>query len=121
MKCQTARLVEVCEADFNEKVLEAKDALLVVFLAHWSQPCRVLLSTLKGIVSRSGGKIRVAVVNADNSLLLSVSYEIQSIPTLICFSGGIERGRIIGTASEEAILSGFKPFLNPEQAPPSTQ
>jgi len=47
-------------------------------------------------------------INADDSLELSLAYEIQSIPTLIYFVDGKPRFRIVGTASKEAILAKLK-------------
>ena len=49
-------------------------------------------------------------VNADDSLDLSLLYDIQSVPTLVYFVGGDPRLRIVGTASKEAILAKLQPL-----------
>ena len=49
--------------------------------------------------------MKVVKVNADDSLDLSLWYEIQSVPTLIYFVEGKPCLRIVGTASKEAILN----------------
>ena len=44
-------------------------------------------------------------MTADDNPELSMLYEIQSIPTLLYFIGGVMRARIVGTASKEAVLA----------------
>jgi len=50
----------------------------------------------------------VVSVNADDSLDLSLSYDIQSIPTLLYFVEGKLRVQIVGTATKDAILGKLK-------------
>jgi len=50
----------------------------------------------------------VVSVNADDSLDLSLCYDIQSIPTLLYFVEGILRLQIVGTATKEAIIAKLK-------------
>ena len=49
-------------------------------------------------------------VNADDSIDLSLWYDIESVPTLICFVEGRPRWDIIGTANREAILEKLNLF-----------
>lgn len=112
MNLATVSLIEVCEANFEVEILKAKGPSVVLFWAPWSEPCRVLQAVMRDVISEpEAGKFRTASVNVDDNLLLSMWYTIQSIPTLICFIDGLERDRIIGTASKEAILARFRPYL----------
>lgn len=95
---------------FKTEVLESGQPVLVEFWTGWSQPCLVSDSVLQELARECVGKIKVVKINADESLELSVCYEIQSIPTLIYFVKGKPRVRIIGTATKEAILEKLKPF-----------
>jgi thioredoxin-like negative regulator of GroEL len=60
---------------------------------------------LSKLESAWAGRVKVYRVNADESLALSLYYEIQSIPTLLYFVDGKARFRIVGTATSEAILA----------------
>lgn len=102
----------VCENDFGQRVFEVRGPVLAVFWAPWSEPCLVLLSVLEDLAKVTQKTFPIVKINADDNLLLSLIYNISSIPTLICFNEGIEKDRIIGTASKEAILAKFKSFLN---------
>jgi len=103
--------VAIPAVSFTAEVLESKEPVLVEFWAPWSRPCQVLDSVLQELASALEGKARVVKVNADDSLDLSLWYDIQSVPTLLFFVEGNPRLRIVGTASKEAILAKLKPFF----------
>jgi thioredoxin 1 len=100
--------VAVSEANFDSEVLKAKEPVLVAFLASWSRPCNILDSVLAEVATTCASTLKVAKVNADDSLDLSLRYDIDSVPTLIHFVGGTPRARIVGTATKEAILAKFE-------------
>jgi thioredoxin 1 len=91
--------------NFNAEVLESKQPVLVEFWAPWSRPCQVLDSVLHELAGAWAGKVKVVKVNADDSLDLSLWYDIQSVPTLLYFLRGKPSLRIVGTASKEAIAA----------------
>src|SRR5208282_2194165 len=96
--------------DFKAEVLESTQPVLVEFWAPWSRPCQVLDSVLRELAGDSAGKVKVVKVNADDSLDLSLWYEIQSVPTLLYFVKGKPCVRIVGTATKEAILAKLQLF-----------
>ncbi len=102
------KLVAIAAQNFKAEVLESKLPVLVEFWTGWSQPCQISHSVLQSVAGDLAGKIKVVKINADDSLELSLAYEIQSIPTLIYFVDGKPRFRIVGTASKEAILAKLK-------------
>ena len=110
MNAQKDALPLIPAADFRAEVLESKQPVLVEFWAPWSRPCQVLDSVLQELANACAGKIKVVKVNADDSLDLSLWYDIQSVPTLLYFVRGNPCLRIVGTATKEAILAKLKPF-----------
>ena len=106
----TSSTIEVKQADFQAEVLRSQQPVLVEFWAPWSRPCQVLDSVLKEVAAAWTGKAKVVKVNADDSLDLSLWYDIQSVPTLLYFVAGKPQTRIVGTASKEAILAKLEPF-----------
>jgi len=101
----------VTGVNFNAEVLDSKHPVLVEFWAPWSRPCQVLDSVLHELASAWDGKVKVVKVNADDSLDLSLWYDIQSVPTLLYFVRGTPCLRIVGTASKEAILAKIQPLF----------
>ena len=95
----------ITEETFEAEVLKSEQPVLVVFGTPWSRPCQVLDPILQELARDWAGKVKVVKVNADDSLDLSLWYEIQSVPALIYFAEGKPCLRIVGTASKEAILN----------------
>ncbi len=106
----SAEPVQIAESSFAAEVLQSKKPVLVNFWAPWSRPCQILDLVLKELAATWGGRAKVVKINADDSLALSLTYDIQSIPTLLYFVEGHLRARIVGTASKEAILAKLIPF-----------
>jgi thioredoxin 1 len=107
---KAAPLAEVTASEFHTEVVESRQPVLVEFWAPWSRPCQVFDSVLQELAVVCAGKVKLVKVNADDSLELSLWYDIQSVPTLLYFLRGIPRLRIVGTATKEAILGRLKPF-----------
>jgi len=110
MNSQNGALIAITANDFKAEVLESNLPVLVEFWAPWSRPCQVFDSVLRELAGACAGKVKVVKVNADDSLDLSLWYEIQSVPTLLCFVRGNPGLRIVGTATKEAILAKLEPL-----------
>lgn len=115
MNTQNGALLTIAAEDFKTEVLESTQPVLVDFWTPWSRPCQVFDSVLRELADVCAGKVKVVKINADDSLDLSLWYEIQSVPTLLCFVRGNPRLRIVGTATKEAILAKLKPFLDSQE------
>jgi len=98
----------ITEAAFEAEVLKSEQPVLVVFETPWSRPCQVLDPILEELARDWAGRVKVVSVNADDSLDLSLCYDIQSIPTLLYFVEGKLRVQILGTATKDAILAKLK-------------
>lgn len=103
-------VVLVPAVNFKTEVIEAALPVLVEFWTSWSRPCQILDSVLQELAHELAGKVKVVRVDADDSIDLSLWYDIQSIPTLIYFVAGKHCFQIVGTASKEAILAKLKDF-----------
>jgi thioredoxin 1 len=101
----------VDEAHFQAEVLRSRQPVLVAFSAGWSEFCQTLEPVLEEVARATAGQLEVFKVDVDDDFGLSVWYEIQSVPTLLCFLDGKIRLRILGTADKTAILSRLKPLL----------
>jgi thioredoxin 1 len=111
MNADHALIAEIGETSFEREVMESKRPVLVAFLAPWSRPCHIIRPVLDEVAAACARGVKVVTINADDNPDLGMYYGIQSIPTLLCFVDGSERARIVGTASQEAILAKLKLFL----------
>lgn len=91
--------------DFDREVLRSKQPVVVAFWAPWSQPCRIMRPVHDEVAIANAGRVKVLSINVDDHPDVGIWYDIQAIPTLLCFVSGKVCFRIVGTASKEAILS----------------
>jgi thioredoxin 1 len=96
-------ILKVSDQDFGEKVVGSELPVLVDFWADWCGPCHIVAPVVDEIAAERAGRLRVAKLNVDENPQTAQHYGVQSIPTLILFSGGKERGRVIGAQGKNAI------------------
>ncbi|MFQ5709793.1 MAG: thioredoxin [bacterium] len=99
-----ADIFEFTDSNFNEEVLNSGKPVLVDFWADWCGPCHMLAPTIKELAQEFQHKIKVGKLNTDINFEVASRYGIQSIPTLILFSGGKEVARMIGVRPKHDIV-----------------
>jgi thioredoxin len=77
--------VAVSDATFQSDVIDYSDTLPVVvdFWAPWCGPCRQVAPVLDKLAKEFAGQIRIAKVNVDENPMVSQSFNIMSIPTIM--------------------------------------
>ena len=104
-KLKMNQVQEINENEFDEQVLASKQPTLVGFVAGWSQASERIEPVLKEVAKACNGVVRVFRLDVDDNPDLGTEYGIQSVPTLILFSDGAVRIKLIGTVSAKAILA----------------
>jgi|GEM_PF-191787 len=97
--------VELNEQTFDQEVLKSNRPVVVDFFADWCGPCKMLGPSLEAVAADHRDRALVAKVNVDQNPTLAARYDVQSIPTLLYFSGGELRDRTVGVVSKKDISS----------------
>jgi thioredoxin 1 len=105
--------IEINEANFASEVLQASQPVLVDFWAEWCGPCKMLMPALDEIAVELAGRVKVGKVNVDASPDLAARYGVQSIPTLLYFSGGEVKDRTVGAIGKKVIVSRLEKLTVP--------
>jgi thioredoxin len=104
MESKTDSITHVTTKSWDAEVLGSKLPVLVDFWAEWCGPCRMVGPAVEQIGKIMAGKVKVAKLNVDENQEIAMKYTVQSIPSLILFSGGKEIARTIGAAQKETYM-----------------
>jgi len=105
--------IEINQANFASEVLQSAQPVLVDFWADWCGPCKMLAPALDEIAVELAGRVKVAKANVDANMDLAARYAVQSIPTLLYFSGGELKDRTVGAIGKKAIVSRLEKLAAP--------
>ena len=86
--------------------------LLVDFWAPWCGPCRMVSPIIEQLAKEYSGKVAFGKVNVDENQMISASFGIQSIPTMMIFKNGKAVDVIIGALPKAQIESKIKQQLS---------
>lgn len=100
--------VMVTKDNFDEEVIKSELPVLVDFYAEWCGPCKSLSPLISEIAEEYAGKIKVCKVNIDADGGLSEYYNVMSVPTLLVFKGGEQKGMMIGYRPKKDIINLLK-------------
>jgi thioredoxin 1 len=78
----------ITKANFQADVMKSALPVVVDFWAEWCGPCRMVAPVLKELAREYKDKIVIGKVNVDQEPDLAMTYNIQSIPTLLFIKNG---------------------------------
>jgi thioredoxin 1 len=113
-KAMMSALTEpVVLTDSNFKVEIAKyPVMLVDFWAPWCGPCRMVSPIIEQLAKEYSGKVAFGKVNVDENQMISGSFGIQSIPTMMIFKGSKAVDVMIGALTKAQIEMKLKQQLS---------
>ena len=91
----TARIFDVCEADYDQRVIQAsqQQPVLVDFWAEWCSPCLVLTPILERVICEWPQEIQLAKLEVDDNMRVAGKYKIRGFPSVLLFIQGQEIAR----------------------------
>ena len=104
-------LAEASTANFKETVLDSSIPVLVDFWAEWCSPCHMLTPIVEEAAKTYEGQVQVLKLNVDDSPEIADQFQVMSIPTVLFFSGGQVKDRLIGFVPKKHFLKKVEAFL----------
>jgi thioredoxin 1 len=97
--------------DFESEVLKADKPVLVDFWAEWCVPCKAVAPVLDQLAVEYKGKVVFAKVDVERNPQMASYLGIRSIPTMIFFSKGEEKERLVGSFPKSHIQKRIDSFV----------
>ena len=103
--------VSVTDKTFADEVLGADVPVLVDFWAEWCGPCKMIAPVLEDIAKEHAGKLQIAKLNVDDNPNIARRYDVMSIPTLLVFTDGEVKKRLVGAKGKAQLLEELSEFI----------
>ena len=103
--------VKFSEQDFDEKVLDSGQPVLVDFWAEWCGPCHMIAQAIEEVAAEYKDRIVVGRLNVDHHPGIAVRYGIRSIPSILLFKDGQVSNQIVGAVPKAMITDMIKRVL----------
>jgi thioredoxin 1 len=105
-----AHPVTATDASFQSLVTGTKP-VVVDFWAAWCGPCRIVAPVIEDLAG-SRSDVVFAKLNVDENPQTASAFRVSSIPTLIFFANGEEKGRVVGAVGRAQIERAIAQHLN---------
>jgi thioredoxin len=96
------------DADFDRSI--AKGKWVVDFWAAWCGPCRMIAPVIEELADERGD-VRFGKLNVDDFPTIAAKFNARSIPLLVLFKDGAERGRVVGAVPRGHIEAAIRQHL----------
>jgi thioredoxin len=100
--------IDLSDANFAETIRSG--AFLVDFWAGWCGPCRMIAPVIEELAA-SRSDVRFAKLNVDQNPRTAQTYRAMSIPLLVLFKDGVEKGRVVGAVPRTQIEAAIRQYL----------
>jgi len=112
-KCKTpltggGHPIDVTDANFAETIRSG--SFVVDFWAAWCGPCRMIAPVIEELAA-SRSDVRFAKLNVDQNPRTASAYRAMSIPLLVLFKDGVEKGRVVGAVPRTQIEAAIRQYL----------
>jgi thioredoxin 1 len=99
------------DTNFDDEVLNSDVPVLVDFWATWCGPCRRVVPSVYAIAGEYDGRVKVGMLDIDESAATARRYGIEATPTLILFKEGRMVDQIVGAAGKATIAEMVRAHL----------
>ena len=96
-------MLELQDSNFDETLKNEDKPVVVDFFAAWCGPCTMQAPVIEKWAAANQDKAVVAKLDVDSASGVASRFGVMSIPTIIVFKGGEEKGRAVGLQNEKSL------------------
>jgi thioredoxin 1 len=107
-----AELVEVTDANFEEKILRSDRLAILDFGAEWCAPCKKITAMLEELLPELGERVVVGEIDIAASPQTPQRYGVINIPQVLFFKNGQHVETIVGVLPKAKFIEKIKNHLD---------
>lgn len=96
------QVTQVSQNDFAKIVLESTVPVLVNFTMGSKEPFQFMSPMLESIAQSLDGMVKFVEVEVSENEALAKQFDIEYVPTLVIFEGGMETDRLLGLGDKHS-------------------
>jgi len=100
--CSPKQFIIKDHFDFDKKVINSENAVVVNFHAEWCEPCKILTPKMTELLE-DHADIDLAVVDVDTNIELVNLFEVKAVPAILAFRNGVVVDKFIGLVDANMI------------------
>ncbi len=112
MVSKSQHIVEVNDSNFDSLVLNNPLPAWVTYGASWCPPCKAFAPTHELVAASYEGKVASFHVDVDEAPELAAKAGITSVPTHVCYVGGIGKKRRMGALSRSQAEAAYQELIS---------
>ena len=93
---------KIYQEEFDEKVINSPNTVVVDFFADWCGPCNMMAPEMEAFAEETE-TVKVCKLDVDEATDLAMTFGVMSIPTVILFKNGEEVDRFVGAREKDGI------------------
>ena len=97
-------MLELNDENFKTEVLEAEQAVLVVFWMPGCKACVTMEPIVEEVAKEIRNKAKVGKLNISENPETAKTYKIPAVPTVIIFKGGQPREKAVGVRQKQVLV-----------------
>ncbi len=78
----------ICQANFDQEIVERKAAAMLVFTAEWCRPCGLQKPLVQKLSNSFGDRIRIEIIDVDQHPELADRLQIRTLPATLLYADG---------------------------------
>ena len=104
-------VIEITDANFDEKVLKSDKPVVIDFWAEWCGPCRMVGPIIEELSEDYDGKAVMGKVDVDGNPNIAIRFGIRNIPTILFIKNGEITDKQVGAVPKNVLASKLDAIL----------
>jgi thioredoxin 1 len=97
------KFIQIHENEFDTKVLQTSNPVIVEFGAEWCIPCKRIEPILEELAQEWDGNVQLIKIDVDSNVNLTMRYNVMGVPTIILFKNGSPLVRLTGAQNRKKL------------------